>query len=78
MEYFLWPAQRAAWLCPSQLLPTCSLAECEKPEKVLDFIGTTENISVINILLLPNPQLSSSWDKKIILAKTRTAPNIPQ
>jgi len=49
------------WLAgnaPSQLLHTCSLAEYEKLEKVLDFTATTENISVINILLL-NPKHSS-------------------
>jgi len=33
---------------PSQLLHTRSLAEYEKLEKVLDFIATTENFSVIN------------------------------
>jgi len=44
---------------PSQLLHTCSLAECEKLEKVLNFIATAENISVINILLVLNPKHSS-------------------
>jgi len=44
---------------PSQLLHTCSSAEYEKLEKVLDFIATTENISVINILLVLNPKYSS-------------------
>jgi len=44
---------------PPQLLHTCSLAEYEKLEKVLDIIATTENISVINILLLLNPKHSS-------------------
>jgi len=31
----------------------------EDLEEVLDFIGTTENISVISILLLLNPKHSS-------------------
>ena len=39
---------------PSQLLHTCLLAESEKLEKVLDFVATPENISVINTILL-NP-----------------------
>jgi len=40
---------------PSQLLHTCSLAEYKKLEKVLDFTVTTENISIINILVI-NPK----------------------
>jgi len=48
---------------PSQLPHTCSLAEYEKLEEVLDFIATTENISVINILLLLNPKHSSYWEE---------------
>jgi len=47
---------------PSQLLHICSLAEYEKLEKVLDFIATTENFSVINILVL-NPKHSSYWEE---------------
>jgi len=43
----------------SQLLHTCSLAEYEKQEKVLDFIATTVNISVISILLILNAKHSS-------------------
>jgi len=39
---------------PSQLLHSCSSAEHEKLEEVLDFIATTENISVIIILLILN------------------------
>jgi len=37
----------------------CSSAEYEKLEKFLDFIATTENISVINIPLVVNPNHSS-------------------
>jgi len=37
---------------PSQLLHTCSLAGYEKLGKVLDFIATSENSRVINILLV--------------------------
>jgi len=44
---------------PSQLLHPCSSAECEKLEKVLDFIATTENITVTNILLVLNSKHSS-------------------
>jgi len=50
------------YLCgyaPSQFLHTCSLAEYEKLEKVLDFIEKNENISVINIFLLLNPKHSN-------------------
>jgi len=31
--------------------------------KVLDFIATTENISVASILLLLNPKHSSYWEE---------------
>jgi len=48
---------------PSQLLHTCSLAEYERLEKVLDFIATAENISVISILLVLNPNHSSYWEE---------------
>jgi len=48
---------------PSQLQHTCSLVEYEKLEKVLDFIATTRNISVINILLVLNPKHSSYWEE---------------
>ena len=47
----------------SQLLRTCSLGECEKLEKVPDFIATTENTSVINIPLVLNPKHSSYWEE---------------
>jgi len=60
MEPF--PLASLVWLpgcAPSQLLHTCSLAEYERLEKVLDFTATTENISVINTLLLLNPKHSS-------------------
>jgi len=48
---------------PSQLLHTRSLAEYEKLEQGLDFIATTGNISVINILLVSNPKHSSYWEE---------------
>jgi len=35
----------------------------ETRKQVLDFIATTENISVINILLLLNPKHSSYWEE---------------
>jgi len=43
----------------AQLLLTCSLAEYVKLEKILGFIATTKNLSVVNILLLLNPKHSS-------------------
>jgi len=46
---------------PSQLLNTCSLAVYEKLEKVLDFVKTTENFSVLDILLILIPNHSSYW-----------------
>jgi len=54
------------WLpgcAPSQLLHTCPLAEYGRLEKVLGLIATTENISVINILLVLNPNHSSYWEE---------------
>jgi len=42
-----------------QLLHTCSFAEYGRLEKVLDFIATTGNITVITILLIQNPKHSS-------------------
>jgi len=45
---------------PSQ--QTCSLAEYEKLEKVLEFIVTTENINFINILFVLGPKHSSCWE----------------
>jgi len=60
MEYF----SQAAWAsCLPVLLHTCSSAEYEKLGKVLDFIATAENISIINILLLLNPNHSSYWEE---------------
>jgi len=46
----------------SKLLHTCTLAECEKLGKLLDFL-TSKTISVINILLIPNPKHSSYWEE---------------
>jgi len=48
---------------PSQLLHACSLAEPWETGKVLDFSATTENISVINILLVLKPKHSSYWEE---------------
>jgi len=49
---------------PSQLLHTRSPAEQGRLKKeVLDFLATTKNISVINILLVPNPKHSSYWEE---------------
>jgi len=45
---------------PSQLLHICCLAEYEK---VLDFIATTENISVINIVLVLNLKYIRYWEE---------------
>jgi len=46
----------SAWLCSLPASAHCSLAEYEKLEKVLDFLAITENITVINILLILNPK----------------------
>jgi len=43
-------------------LETCSLAEYGELEEVLDFIATTENVSVTNILLIVNPKHSIYWE----------------
>ena len=50
----IFPLASLAGYVPSQHLHTCSLAEHGRLEKVLDFIATTETISVINILLILN------------------------
>jgi len=65
MVWSISPGQlgRLSGCAPSQLPHTCSSAEHEKLERVLDFIATTENISVINILLLLNPKHSSYWEE---------------
>ena len=43
--------------CLAVLPPSSSSsAECEKLEKVLDFVATTENITVTSILLVLNPK----------------------
>jgi len=62
----MFPLASLGWLpgsAPSQLLHTCSIAEHGRLEKVLDFLATTENISVINTLLLLNPKHSSYWEE---------------
>jgi len=48
---------------PSQLLYTCSLDEHGKLKKVLDFLATAKNISVINSLLILNPKHISYWEE---------------
>jgi len=53
---------QATCLAPSQLLHTCSLAEYGKLEKVLDFIATTKQTSVMNIILLLNLKHGSYWE----------------
>jgi len=50
----------AAWPCSlPELLNTCSLAEYGRLEKVLDFLATTKNISLVNIFLILNPKRNS-------------------
>jgi len=60
MEYFHWPpwAGCLALLPPSSCTPAHQL-NMRNWKKVLDFLATTENISVINILLLLNPKHGS-------------------
>ena len=43
-------------------LETCSLTEYGELEFVLDFIATTENVSVTNIVLIVNPKHSIYWE----------------
>jgi len=40
-------------------------------EKVLDFLATNENISVINILPILNSKHSSYWGGKLTLSQLR-------
>jgi len=63
MEHFYWPAWLSVQLCFLPALAHLLIAEYEKLEKVLDFIVTTENTSVINILLILNPEHSSYWEE---------------
>jgi len=53
----------AGWLCSLPAPAHCSLAEYEKLKKVLDFLATTENICVINIHLVQNPNHISYWEE---------------
>ena len=63
-EYFRWPAWES---CLAVLPPSsCSLAERWRQEKALDFSATTENIGVINILLILNPYCSSYWEENLV------------
>jgi len=55
----------------SQLLHTCSLAEYEKLEIVLDSLATTENISVTNIILVLKPKDSSLLGGKLTQDRMR-------
>jgi len=57
MEYFHW----LAWASCLAMLPPRSRmpAEYEKLEKVLDFLATTIDVRIINILLIVNPKHSS-------------------
>ena len=64
--YGIFPLASLGWLpgCgPSQLLHICLLAKHGKLKKVLDFLATTKTISVINIILILNPKLSSYWEE---------------
>jgi len=58
MEHFCQPAwaSRLAVLPPS----SCPLAECGGLEKILDFIATAKNITVLLIL---HPKHSSHWEE---------------
>jgi len=47
----------------SQLLHTCLSAEHGKPKNALDFLATTGNIRVINILLILNPKTAGLGSK---------------
>jgi len=61
----IFPLASTVWLsgcAHSQLPHTGSPAEHGKRE-VLDFLATTTNISVINILLVFNPKHSSHWEE---------------
>jgi len=63
MEYFHCHLGYLSGCALSQLLHTCSLAEHKKLEKVLHFIATTENISLINIILILSPKHSTYWEE---------------
>jgi len=60
MEYLHWPA----WAGCLALLPPSSCTPAHQPKhgrlgKVLDFLATTKNIGVTDILLILNPKHSS-------------------
>ena len=65
---------------PSQLLHTCSLPEYGKPLKVLDFLATTKNISVLSTFISCQIQNKTATGRKInsILAQTKTSTKTPQ
>jgi len=75
MEYFHCPALVSCLAMVSPFVHTCLLTEYENwKKKVLDFIATTENLSVTNILLVLNPKHSRATGRKItsIPAEART------
>jgi len=55
----------------SHLLHTHSLAEYEKLEKVLDFIATTINSSVITILHIQNTKKKQLLGRKLTLSQPK-------
>jgi len=63
MQYFHWPA----WVSCLAALPLSSGTPAHQLNmglgKVLDFLATTKNISVINVLLILNPKHSSYWEQ---------------
>ena len=66
LQYGIFPLASLGHLsgsAPSQLPYICSVAEYGRLDKVLDFIATTKNISITNILLLLNPKHSSYWEE---------------
>jgi len=64
--YGIFPLASLVWLpgaAPSHLLHSWSSAESRRLEQVLDFLATTKNNSVKNVLLALNPKPSSYWEK---------------
>jgi len=64
LRYGIFPLAFLGYLScydPSPLLHTYLIAEYGRLEKVLNFLATTKNISVINILVMLNLKYSSYW-----------------
>jgi len=73
MGYFHWPAwARYLAVFPSSSCTPAHYMKMEDWKKVLDFLVTAKNISVINILLILNPNHNRYWKENLYPGEKRT------